>query len=92
MLTRTPIAARSLAIGKCQDDTDIDQQRVTIRFGDREVYPCIPDDHELSALSAYLRGDEVLVHVTLGTGTSSATVWGCDLTAGYVRINADYTT
>jgi len=26
------------------------------------------------------------------TGEAEATVWGCDLTDGYVRINADYTT
>jgi glutamate N-acetyltransferase/amino-acid N-acetyltransferase len=37
-------------------------------------------------------GDEVLIHVSLGIGSGTATVWGCDLTDGYVRINADYTT
>ncbi len=38
------------------------------------------------------RGGTVLIHVSLATGDAEATVWGCDLTAGYVRINADYTT
>ncbi len=56
------------------------------------MYPAIPGDDELAELSSYLRRDEVLIHITLGTGTSAATVWGCDLTDGYVRINADYTT
>ncbi len=37
----------AMAIGKCQDDTDIDQDRVVIRFGDREVYPTPVDDAEL---------------------------------------------
>ncbi|MEX1107167.1 MAG: bifunctional ornithine acetyltransferase/N-acetylglutamate synthase [Ilumatobacteraceae bacterium] len=32
------------------------------------------------------------MHVSLGVGVSGATVLGCDLTDGYVRINADYTT
>ncbi len=82
----------AMAIGKCQDDTDIDQRRVVIRFGDCEVYPTRVEDAELAALAEYLKGDEVLIHVSLGTGTASCTVWGCDLTAGYVRINADYTT
>ncbi len=82
----------AMAIGKCQDDTDIDQRAVVIRFGDREVYPARVDDTELTSLSDYLRGDEVRIHVSLGTGTAACTVWGCDLTAGYVRINADYTT
>jgi glutamate N-acetyltransferase/amino-acid N-acetyltransferase len=40
-----------------------------------------------------MRGDEVRIHVSLSTGGhATATVWGCDLTDGYVRINADYTT
>ena len=39
-----------------------------------------------------MKGKDVLIHVTLNTGAASATVWGCDLTDGYVRINADYTT
>ena len=39
-----------------------------------------------------MRGDAVRIHVTLGSGSDAATVWGCDLSDGYVRINADYTT
>ena len=82
----------AMAVGKCHDDVDIDQQRVVIRFGDRELYPTAVDETELARLSEYLRGSEVRIHVTLHTGAAAATVWGCDLTAGYVRINADYTT
>ena len=84
----------AMAIGKCDgdEDADIDPDAVVIRFGDHEVYPARVDDDRLAELSAYLREPEVRIHVTLGTGTQSCTVWGCDLTAGYVRINADYTT
>ncbi len=82
----------AMAIGKCQDDTDIDQDRVVIRFGSREMYPRSVDDAELAELSEYLRGDEVRIHVSLGIGSEACTVWGCDLSADYVRINADYTT
>jgi glutamate N-acetyltransferase/amino-acid N-acetyltransferase len=39
-----------------------------------------------------MRGDTVRIHASLGVGAAEATVWGCDLTDGYVRINADYTT
>ena len=46
----------------------------------------------VAALSDYMRGDTIRIHVSLAGGAESATVWGCDLTAGYVRINADYTT
>jgi glutamate N-acetyltransferase / amino-acid N-acetyltransferase len=82
----------AMAIGKCSDETDIDPDRVVIRFGHTEVYPRQLDEEQLAELSDYMAGDEVLIHVELGTGTASATVWGCDLTDGYIRINADYTT
>ncbi len=82
----------AMAIGKCSDDTDIDPDGVVIRFGDTEVYPRRLDDDGLAAVSDYLRSDEVAIRVSLGTGDAAATVWGCDLTDGYVRINADYTT
>ncbi len=82
----------AMAVGKCSDDTDIDPDRVVIRFGTDEVYPRPLADDQLVALSRYLEGDEVLIHVSLGTGDAAARVWGCDLTAGYIRINADYTT
>ena len=84
----------AMAIGKCDgdEDADIDPDAVVIRFGDQEVYPARLDDDRLAELSSYLGEPEVRIHVTLGTGNESCTVWGCDLTAGYVRINADYTT
>ena len=82
----------AMAIGKCSDDTDILEQNVVIRFGAQECFPSQVDASGLSALSAYLRGDSVLIHVSLGIASGVATVWGCDLTDGYIRINADYTT
>jgi len=82
----------AMAVGKCSQYTDIDQDSVVIRFGPQEVYPTQVDANGLENLSQYMRGKDVLIHVSLGTGTSDATVWGCDLTDGYVRINADYTT
>jgi glutamate N-acetyltransferase/amino-acid N-acetyltransferase len=81
-----------MAIGKCQDDTDIDPAAVVIRFGDLEAYPAIPGEEGLSRLSAIMQADHVDIEVSLGTGFAEATVYGCDLSADYVRINADYTT
>jgi glutamate N-acetyltransferase/amino-acid N-acetyltransferase len=82
----------AMAVGKCSQYTDIDQEKVIIRFGPQEVYPTQVDEVGLEELSKYMRGADVTIHVSLATGTSTATVWGCDLTDGYVRINADYTT
>ena len=82
----------AMAVGKCSQYTDIDQEKVVIRFGTQEVYPTRVDESGLEQLSQYMRGDDVTIHVSLQTGSANATVWGCDLTDGYVRINADYTT
>jgi len=82
----------AMAIGKCSDDTDIDQDTVVIRFGETEVYPRQLDDEALAELSGYMRSDHVVIHVSLSTGTEAATVYGCDLSDEYVRFNADYTT
>jgi glutamate N-acetyltransferase / amino-acid N-acetyltransferase len=65
---------------------------VVIRFGHQEVYPSPVDATGLEALAKYMRGDEVCITAQLAAGHCSATVWGCDLSDEYVRINADYTT
>lgn len=82
----------AMAIGKCQNDTDIDQQAVTIRFGEQEVYPNPATPEALIELQTYLAGDEVHIGVDLGVADGTFTAYGCDLTDGYVRVNADYTT
>ena len=82
----------AMAIGKCQDETDISPDRVVIRFGAQEVYPESPNAAGLDVLRSYMRSSDVTIHVSLMTGNAQATVYGCDLSDGYVRINADYTT
>ncbi len=82
----------AMAVGKASDAAEVDQAAVVIRFGDQEVYPARVDDTGLERLSAYMRGDTVRIHISLATGDAESTVWGCDLSDGYVRINADYTT
>jgi glutamate N-acetyltransferase/amino-acid N-acetyltransferase len=49
-----------------------------------------PYDEATPEAAAYLKNNEVTVTVDLGAGTATATVWTCDLSAEYVRINADY--
>jgi glutamate N-acetyltransferase/amino-acid N-acetyltransferase len=82
----------AMAIGKCEDEQDIDQDRVRIGFADFEVYPSRPDADTMLRLVKHLRGDDVLIRVDLGIADGEFTVYGCDLTDGYVRINSAYTT
>jgi glutamate N-acetyltransferase/amino-acid N-acetyltransferase len=81
-----------MAIGKCSEETDIAPEKVRVWFSDIEVYPRETGTAELVALTEHLRGTEVDIAVELGTGPAGATVWGCDLSDRYIRINADYTT
>ena len=82
----------AMAVGKAWDYPDIEPDRTSIRFGDVEVYPRTLDDADLAALADIMAAPDVAIGVSLGLGDASATVWGCDLSDGYVRINADYTT
>ena len=81
-----------MAIGKCWADGDIAPESVRVSFGDFEVYPAQRDDAGVAEVAALLDADEVEINIELCTGHAGCTVWGCDLSEGYVRINADYTT
>lgn len=50
------------------------------------------DRRQLEELSRALKNEQVYLKILLGTGEAVETLWGCDLTAEYVRINSAYTT
>ena len=81
-----------MAVGK-SFDASIEPAKVTIRFGATAVFKQgAPVDCDLEALRKYLGQTEVIIGVDLGIGKASARVWGCDLTEGYIKENAYYTT
>jgi glutamate N-acetyltransferase/amino-acid N-acetyltransferase len=81
-----------MAVGKTFDPA-VDPAKVTVRFGDTRVFrKGSPEDCDLEALRKYLGQPEVTIGVDLGLGKSAARVWGCDLTEGYIKENAYYTT
>jgi len=81
-----------MAVGKTFDPS-IQPAKASIRFGDTYVFKKgSPVDCDLEALRRYLGQGEVSIGVELGIGRASARVWGCDLTEGYVKENAYYTT
>jgi glutamate N-acetyltransferase/amino-acid N-acetyltransferase len=51
-----------------------------------------PHDEAAPQAAEYLKGKDLTVGVNLGAGSAASTVWTCDLSAEYVRINADYRT
>ena len=79
-----------MAVGKAGEPADRD--RLSIGFGGvwcaRDGQP-LPGYDE-APVAAHLKGREVRIDVDLGLGDGRATVWTCDLTHGYIAINADY--
>jgi len=51
-----------------------------------------PTEFDPKSLAEAMKAKTVTIEVSLGVGAESATGWGCDLTEGYVKINADYHT
>jgi glutamate N-acetyltransferase/amino-acid N-acetyltransferase len=68
--------------------------RARVRIGSIELFSDgSPHDERAPEAAAYLRGTDIDLEVDLGTGgPGEARMWSCDLTAEYVRINAEYRT
>jgi glutamate N-acetyltransferase/amino-acid N-acetyltransferase len=78
-----------MAVGK--GDRQVDPDRIAIDVGGlRIVEKGLGTEHDAAELSHRMVTDDVLIEVDLGLGEERATVWGCDLSAEYVRINATY--
>lgn len=79
-----------MAVGKAGEPADRD--KLSIAFGGvwaaRDGLPLA--DYDEAPVAAHLAGREVELAVDLGLGDGRATVWTCDLTHGYISINADY--
>jgi glutamate N-acetyltransferase/amino-acid N-acetyltransferase len=79
-----------MAVGKAGEPADRD--KLSIGFGGtwaaREGQPLAGYDE--APVAAHLMGQEIAIAVDLGLGDGRATVWTCDLTHGYIEINADY--
>lgn len=79
-----------MAVGKCGEPASPEALLVT--FGGQPVteHGKVRDGYDESVLDAHLSGQEIDLEVTVGEGPGRATVWTCDLTHGYIEINADY--
>ncbi|MGB3722069.1 MAG: bifunctional glutamate N-acetyltransferase/amino-acid acetyltransferase ArgJ [Pacificimonas sp.] len=79
-----------MAVGKAGEPADRDL--LCIRFGDIVVAANgeVVDGYDETPVAAHLKGDEIDIGVSLNIGDGRARVWTCDLTHGYISINADY--
>ena len=69
-----------------------DPTKASVSVQSIPVFAGKPLEFDRKAASLAMRAEEVIITCDLGAGSSSGTAWGCDLTEGYVRINAEYTT
>jgi glutamate N-acetyltransferase / amino-acid N-acetyltransferase len=79
-----------MAVGKAGEPAERD--RLAIRFGGTLVARdgLAVEGYDETPVAAHLKGDEIEIGVDVGLGDGRATVWTCDLTHGYISINADY--
>ena len=79
-----------MAVGKAGEPAERDT--LSIRFGATKVASggLAVQGYDEAPVAAHLKGQEVEIGADLGLGEGRATVWTCDLTHGYISINADY--
>ena len=71
----------------------IDPDKVAIKFGHLTVYAeGLVTKFDQDAMRKVLAEHDIVIDIDLGLGNAQATVFSCDLSFGYVKINADYTT
>ena len=96
-LVKTAIAASDanwgrivMAVGKAGEKADRD--KLCIKIGGIEIAKdgqAAPNFDE-TPVAKHMKNDEISIEVDLQIGSGNATVWTCDLTHGYIDINADY--
>ena len=79
-----------MAVGKSGEKADRD--KMTLKIGDitiAENGARAPSYREEDVVP-HMQGQEIDIEVDVAVGTGSAFAWTCDLTHGYIEINADY--
>lgn len=79
-----------MAVGR--SGAEVDVERMTVQVQGTPVFAGHPLPYDAAQVSASMQAPEVIFEVGLGVGDAAGEAWGCDLSAEYVSINADYTT
>lgn len=79
-----------MAVGKAGEMADRD--KLEIQMGGHAVAQLgvAVDGFDEGPIATHMKNDEIDISVDVGIATGEATVWTCDLTHGYISINADY--
>ncbi|MEN8834326.1 MAG: bifunctional glutamate N-acetyltransferase/amino-acid acetyltransferase ArgJ [Pacificibacter sp.] len=79
-----------MAVGK--SGATADRDLLSIWFGDVLVAEngWVSPDYSEDAGATYMKNEHIVIRTDLGLGDAQCTMWTCDLTHGYITINADY--
>jgi glutamate N-acetyltransferase / amino-acid N-acetyltransferase len=79
-----------MAVGKSGEPADRDKLGIAIGGVQVARDGMVVDGYDEAPVAAHMKTRSIEIEVDIGIGRGSATVWTCDLTHGYISINADY--
>ncbi len=79
-----------MAVGKAGEKADRDRLSIAMGGVPITTMGALVSGYDEAPVAAHLKGREVSIAVDIGIGRGRARVWTCDLTHGYIDINADY--
>ena len=79
-----------MALGRSGARLNLDNLRVDVQGV--PVFHAQPLTYDAGQVSRAMNAEEVVFEIDLAVGSAKGEAWGCDLSAEYVRINAEYTT
>src|SRR5262249_7122873 len=79
-----------MAVGKAGQKADRDKLQIKIGGVLVASKGAVTPGYDETPVVSHMRGREIDIQVDVGVGKGRATVWTCDLTHGYIRINGDY--
>jgi glutamate N-acetyltransferase/amino-acid N-acetyltransferase len=96
-LVKTALAAEDanwgrivMAVGKAGQAAERDKLAIWIGPEQVSAAGMVLDSYSEDRATVHLKGDDVVVKVDVGVGDGESTIWTCDLTHGYIDINAGY--
>jgi len=96
-LVKTAIAGQDanwgrivMAVGKAGEPAERDKLTITLGPHTLATAGELAPEYKEKDGAAYMQNDEIVIGIDLALGDGEATVWTCDLTHGYIDINADY--
>jgi glutamate N-acetyltransferase/amino-acid N-acetyltransferase len=97
-LVKTMVTGRDPNLGRVlmaagRSGARVEVAKTSVWIGEHQAFAQgAPTDLAYETIASSMDRPEITIRLDLGLGEHTATAWGCDLTAEYVRINGDYTT